>query len=166
MNGFQHIGVGIVSSIGLSTGICMAGGDIWTGMAAMPLCIVGSLIPDIDQTQSTIGKALPFLSKQISKLGHRTYTHSVLLWVVLGVLCYFKLPLWVMGLFVGVASHLLLDAMTIHGIPLYCLGTKENKWNRHFHILPKFMRCRGGSFWSHILCIMFSILPFVVMSVI
>ena len=82
------------------------------------LAIVGSVLPDIDQPRSMVGKALFVVSYPINKLfGHRKFIHSVLLWGVLAIVggLYFKPLMW-LGL--GAVSHCLLDCWNTKGVEL------------------------------------------------
>lgn len=110
----------------------------FTGMA-----MLGSLLPDIDMTTSTIGRILKPVSFILSKaIGHRTYTHDVFLNIILCVISmlYMKnnymmyLPL-VTGLWFGIFGHLLLDSFTVNGLPVLYLFNKKN-----IHILPYRLR--------------------------
>ena len=87
--------------------------------------ILGSLLPDIDHTKSLIGKTFYPLAKFIQRhYGHRTITHSLLALVVLTIIANLiqrtYCPDTPITLVFGVAytSHLVLDMVTIQGIPL------------------------------------------------
>lgn len=89
---------------------------------AVPACILGSLLPDMDHPRSYIGKRLQPLSGMIAKIfGHRGITHSLFI-IILGawfLLDYLKSPPhWVTGLALGYLSHLLADFFTPAGVPL------------------------------------------------
>jgi inner membrane protein len=84
---------------------------------------LASTLPDIDTEASTIGKALPMISKKVErKFGHRTLTHSVLFVVGLALILW---PLQMLSpglytcLLAGYASHPLLDTMTLNGVKLF-----------------------------------------------
>lgn len=83
--------------------------------------VIGSLLPDIDHPNSKINKYNP-LSSLISKfIRHRTLTHS-LLWMVIvslaGVILKFNTQA-ILGLNIGMLSHLILDMMAVSGVPLF-----------------------------------------------
>lgn len=83
--------------------------------------VVGSLLPDICHTGSTIGQKAPLLSAIISGVfGHRTFTHSFvamgLLWWLLDWLPIDPAIVW--GILAGFASHLILDAATKNGVQI------------------------------------------------
>lgn len=84
--------------------------------------IIGSVFPDIDHPSSLIGRLLFPVSVLINKLfGHRTITHSLLGFILIGSGAYAAVgsisPLW-LGFVLGYISHLLADMMTIQGCPL------------------------------------------------
>lgn len=82
-----------------------------------------SILADVDTAASTIGKALPFLSKRIERrFGHRTLTHSALFVVALSII---TLPLFALSselytcFLIGYASHPFIDSMTVTGVKLF-----------------------------------------------
>lgn len=91
------------------------------GPLFLGVCVMGALLPDICHTGSKIGRKLPFLSHLIKLLfGHRTITHSLLFMILLSsALTFLAVPSWIrIGLLIGIASHLVLDAATARGIAL------------------------------------------------
>lgn len=94
---------------------------------------VGSLAPDIDHPTSKVGRK--FVLKPISKFinktfGHRTITHSVIISILMTVLLLsfvesfngiLQYIYWysALGFCIGYFSHLLLDAFTVDGIPVF-----------------------------------------------
>lgn len=93
-------------------------------LATLALAGVGALLPDLDHPRSTLGRMLPGSGVLRWTVGHRTATHSVLALVLLWWLT-LRLPGPVhLGLSVGFASHLLLDAVS-GGVPLlWPLGSR------------------------------------------
>lgn len=86
--------------------------------AGIPLMVAGSLLPDLDQPRSIIGKVLFFISAPLNKLvGHRKIVHSALLWLPLAVigLIYWKPLGW---LALGSLSHCFLDCWNTTGVEL------------------------------------------------
>jgi membrane-bound metal-dependent hydrolase YbcI (DUF457 family) len=82
----------------------------------------GSLLPDVDTTQSGLGKFVKPISRFLErKFGHRTITHS-LVGMAIVALCAFPIaqtmPAVFFYLLLGYGSHLLLDTMNIIGVPL------------------------------------------------
>ncbi len=126
---------------------------------------IGGLAPDIDNTSSTMGKWLPFISHEINHhFGHRTIMHSLIglgIWTALGYgaqqLAVHLLAgrlgsqqynfingsetLW-LALVLGYILHLFGDSLTEEGIPIF--------WPNEFHLgIPpiKALRFRAGS-WA------------------
>lgn len=159
MLGKQHMIFGFTSGLTAGCYLCEVGslpfGYVF-GFAA--LSAVGSLLPDIDTPESLLGRKIKPISKPLNNtIGHRTYTHSVALWTILTIVAYLKLtPIW-WSLFIGAIGHLLLDALTLNGVPLFIIGTKKDSKLRHIHLMPKFLRCRTGSFWSYTLTFLLSV---------
>lgn len=92
---------------------------------------IGGLLPDIDHPTSKVGLKVPPISKTINALfGHRGFTHTLLAlllftYFLIFIGCLFPIsirgylmPLF-MGMSIGYGSHLLLDMLTISGIPLF-----------------------------------------------
>ncbi|BAP58521.1 metal-dependent hydrolase [Candidatus Tachikawaea gelatinosa] len=84
------------------------------------------LLPDIDHTQSFIGKKLKFLSKSISRIfGHRGFTHSLFCLLNIFILQKIITNLSIIpydigqGFFLGYLSHILADSFTPHGVKLF-----------------------------------------------
>lgn len=93
----------------------------------------GSIMPDIDKPTSKIGRKLfikPISSYIHKKYGHRTITHSAILSLIflsllIGSSYMFReVPFYfysnfTIGFSVGYVSHLILDSLTVEGIPLF-----------------------------------------------
>jgi inner membrane protein len=134
MNGPAHIVLG--------AGAAFAANYAWHVIPDQPLvmvlcygaAIVGALLPDIDQNNSTIrhktGTArgqgpLGWVGGIFAAVfgGHRGFTHTGLCLGLVGWLLWRYVPAWwhpiaMMGL-VGYASHLVADMLTEGGIPLF-----------------------------------------------
>lgn len=114
---------------------------------------VGSIIPDIDHPNSYISKKMKLTSKITTSLcDHRGFIHSPLAWLLFTILTlyltiflngimrilYFHLS---MGLSIGYLSHLILDSLTIGGIPMLYPISKDKihiakfKTNKHEFIV-------------------------------
>ena len=80
-----------------------------------------SIFPDIDERKSKIGKKYKFASRIINILfGHRGFFHSIYIPLILYFIFYSISVEIGIAVLVGYFSHLLMDAMTRHGIrPLY-----------------------------------------------
>lgn len=107
--------------------------------------VIGSLLPDIDHQDSTIGKKFKPVSFVINKgFGHRGLMHAPAIYILLFMLnsllidafvsnLYVKVMLmsFIIGILLGSLNHLLLDIITIAGIPLLYPFSKKKT-----HILP------------------------------
>ncbi|BBP46908.1 hydrolase [Thiosulfatimonas sediminis] len=90
----------------------------------LPLVMLGSLMPDLDAHRSALKRSLfsRCLWSPLTLLGHRTWSHSLL---ILGLLflplqnltdsAYFAL----LAFNIGYASHILGDWLTHRGVPLF-----------------------------------------------
>jgi len=117
--GKTHLAAGIAvgAAVCLKADLALAPGLICLAGAGL-----GSLIPDIDQRNSTISKAAKPVGAVVNTvIGHRTLLHDPVLYIALGALCSVMKPEWliyVMPILLGVASHLLLDSLNPSGIPV------------------------------------------------
>lgn len=95
----------------------------------------GGLIPDIDHPNSKISKKLKPISKIVNLIfSHRGLFHTPILYIIIWGLLTFQIANPYYGfllnaIFIGIASHLILDALNPTGIPLFF--PLENK-RRHF----------------------------------
>ena len=114
-----HVAFGLLTVTGAFS---LASVSLHRDLSAVGLTILGSLLPDLDSPQSTLGRLLPFISTRIErKWGHRTVTHCLLALAALSVLA---LPLALYhlagyaALLIGFTSHLLADCATKTGLAL------------------------------------------------
>jgi inner membrane protein len=120
--------------------------------------VLGSLLPDLDARESKLSNVQilgvtplkPVVSLLYKRLGHRGAMHSALALIVLSVLAGVPLGLFLspfagLGLALGYLSHILLDASTKSGVPLYWPDSDR------VHVLPKKLRFVTGSFPEDIL---------------
>ncbi len=83
--------------------------------------LVASFIPDLDHTNSKIGRKFKTTSFFLNKIfSHRGFFHSILLPLIMYFIFAFILERKDMALaiFAGISSHLLLDMLTVDGISL------------------------------------------------
>lgn len=85
------------------------------------ISVLFSIFPDIDERKSKIGKKYKFASRTINFLfGHRGFFHSIYIPLILYAVFYSTNAEIGIAILAGYFSHLLMDAMTKHGIrPLY-----------------------------------------------
>jgi inner membrane protein len=116
------------------TGISLSFWDIniFSNSLYLSFCIFSSLLPDIDHTKSMIGKVFYPIAKYLDvKFGHRTITHSITILIPLFIFfCFFELNIinpyfdrngidFSLIFLFAFLSHLILDMLTIQGIPLF-----------------------------------------------
>jgi len=85
------------------------------------LCMLVSLLPDVDTHSSLVGRALPFISIPLEqRYGHRQIMHSLLaLLVCAGLMALLFPDAWLL-LSAAYATHLILDMLIgFIGIPLF-----------------------------------------------
>ncbi len=128
MRGFNHIAGGLAF-----TGIFASFADVnlFEKPQYVGACVFFSLLPDIDHTRSTIGKAFYPIAKMVDrKYGHRTVTHCFLFFVGVVALVGLLERLLTSGrTLTGIAalalgSHLLFDMCTRQGVPLFLPFTR------------------------------------------
>ena len=109
--------------------------NIPTAMAAIVGNIIGATLPDIDQATNRLWDFLPggdYVGRVLRKvfMGHRTLTHSLLGVFLVYKMLEFLLPRLLnpdyvnsgvvfVAMMVGYVSHLLGDAVTKEGLPLF-----------------------------------------------
>ena len=123
MSGVNHVAGGVVF-----TGIYLSLGNIniFSSPSFLFFTAFFALLPDIDHTSSIIGKPFYPISKYLDrKFGHRTITHSLIVYIALiMVVKIFELIITggntITHIFIwAYASHLILDMLTVKGIPLF-----------------------------------------------
>jgi inner membrane protein len=92
----------------------------------LSLAILFSLLPDIDETKSIIGKKTkPISTLTKSIFSHRGLFHSLLFIIPIYLTLSIFSELIALAFLIGTSSHIILDAFTIQGItPLYPLKTR------------------------------------------
>ena len=100
----------------------------------------------------------------VEKLGHRTYTHDIVLWSLISVFILMRYPM-LSGVVFGYMGHLFLDSFTNTGIPwLYFFHRKKAREldrrhiysNRTFgegyiHLTPKGLRVKSSSIGAKVI---------------
>lgn len=130
MVGKTHLAVGFATGIG----VCIAGNlPPLAGAIVIAECGLGSLLPDIDQRNSTISKKVKPVGVVANAVaGHRTIFHNPLFYLILGLLAWKMSPAYmphVISLLIGVATHLFMDALNPSGIPV--VGFRLHLCNIH-----------------------------------
>jgi inner membrane protein len=119
----NHIAGGLVFT---GTMLSFYNVNIFSNPYFMGVCVVASLLPDIDTPKTLPGKALfPFAVYLNRRFGHRTITHSIVfLFFIILLLVFFSRIFninhnYTRIVIFAIISHLILDMLTIQGIPLF-----------------------------------------------
>ena len=115
-------------------------------MTAVGLAGIASLLPDLDHPKSKASN-LNIITRMISAVvrsvtTHRGLTHWILTCLAFTGIVYLVWPFLAIWFFIGYASHLLLDMMTISGIKVLKPFSSQT-----CYLLPKFLRFRTGA-WA------------------
>ncbi len=86
--------------------------------------VIGSLLPDIEESNSVVGRQVPLLSEWLNKkIGHRTYTHNILFYLAIFVFAYYQsltsshfIYVFLIGFSLGSILHTLEDCLTNSGV--------------------------------------------------
>lgn len=115
-----------------------------------------SLVPDIEEPNSYIGRKLPFISiplKHIFRVKHRGVTHSVVVPAlifgvvlsIIGLKSESNIYLLVVGALIGWVSHIILDFFSDGGVELF--------WpisNSRFRLLPYVLQVKTGGIFEYL----------------
>lgn len=105
----------IVSSLVITTPLLVFTGNFIP--AAVTGVIVGSILPDIDEPKSFIGRRTRGISDLINwSFGHRGITHSLLAFIIILILCLTFRTFFSFGLAIGYFLHLIEDSFSVSGI--------------------------------------------------
>lgn len=168
MLGREHVAFGLASSavVALATynpeSPIFAYPVIVTGFATL-----GSLVPDIDSPETTIGKyTLPISTIINNVFGHRTITHDISIMVPLFIASLLVGNPIFFGIMFGIISHFFLDGFTKQGLCLSYFYTKfvmkkdPERFNR-ICFLPYSLRMTSGGVMSMVttytLCVAFTV---------
>lgn len=136
--GHTHILVGMASGLGVATYLHARPLEslVLAGLAG-----AAALLPDIDHPKSDIRQKLGLLGTfTFGWMSHRGITHTWFLWALLSALALLFLPAPIaLALIAGYASHLVLDMMTVSGLPVFW-PLSDGK----FYVLPRPARFRTG----------------------
>ena len=99
------------------------------------LLMLGSIFPDVDNTNSILGKYLPDFSNYLNnKFGHRGMLHSILIPLTILAVSFAvesSINKKVLSFCIGILSHLLLDLFSSSGLKiLYPLEKKFSFFER------------------------------------
>lgn len=115
--------------------------------------ILGSILPDLDEPQSLIGRKLGIIAYILRFLGleHRTLSHSILfslIFLIPAILFPYPFNSVLLGIGVGIILHCIGDMLTKSGLKYFLYP-----YQVELHLLPKELRFRTGSITEEILII-------------
>ena len=112
------------------------------------ISLLATYIPDIDSSNSKLGRKIIFRPLQFF-LKHRGFFHSFTFLFLATFIFLIIIPKIALGFFVGYASHLFADSLTISGITPFFPWKKKISW-----------KIRTGSWIENILFFVFLIIDF------
>jgi len=127
--------------------------------------IFGSILPDIDESESYIGKRFYAFSIVISSiLKHRTFTHYLLLPVIIFFMSFFivnpYMKIFIYGLSLGIVMHDIGDMLTKGGINGFFFPFFPNT---KIAILPKQLRFYTNSITEYIVIVFLVLINFLIL---
>lgn len=169
MKGASHFIIGLGAAVVVHR-IYAPFGDGWQALAlAGVAATVGALLPDVDSDESIIRRSTGTARSNgcIGKLaalgisaitgGHRVGTHTAVAWLVISAIAWLAgrasgLTPVAIAFSVGYLSHLLADALTVEGVPLFWPLAK-----RRVCLLPSFIAIRTGTFAEYAFMVAFGV---------
>ena len=168
MLGRNHLAFGITSALAASVILNNAGIELdYTTVGIITASsALGSLLPDIDDANSLIGRVFVHIASFINRVfGHRTITHDLMLFLPLFIASIFVRNAIFFGIMFGYMGHLFLDLMTKQGICFNYLKHRKaykNGWGEfgvgYIHLLPEKLRFKSESFMAKFVSTMFCVL--------
>lgn len=142
MRYYTHITTSLAATVAVSSQT-----DMNLSAGLLVGVIIGSLLPDIDEPKSKIGRKAPGISHATKLVfGHRGFTHTLIATVLVGWLLFYfttSVPFGIaQGITIGYLFHILGDSFSKSGVPLFMPFTKK-----HFGI-PLY---RTGSIIEHLI---------------
>lgn len=131
----------------------------------LSLVVFGSILPDIDEPRSFIGRKFPLVSHIVGfSFTHRGFTHFFLFPILFFLSGFILFPyhnviaIYCFAIGFGVFIHQIGDMLTVSGIPYYFFPISSIK----AVLLPKMFRFKTGGIIEKIIFI-FILLPLVVL---
>jgi len=134
-------------------------GILWaaiTGAGYLPALAsaLGSLLPDLDQPQSSIGRLFFFISNPLNlRFGHRGLIHSFILYLPILICGYvLKQPI-ILWLALGAISHILIDCYNTSGVKAFLPFSDKT-----VVLFKRDWRINVGSVQELVVCVIFLVL--------
>lgn len=144
--------IAMVSMIALEKFYFKANIDQLSFLLYYAFVIFGSILPDIDEPESYIGRRLPVFSNLLSIfVKHRGITHFLCVPLFVFVIAHFTedsyMKISLIGLSIGIFAHTLGDMLTKGGIPGFFFPFFPTK---RAVLLPRFLRFYTNSIAEHL----------------
>ena len=122
---YTHLAFGLLTAL-----LCLSFFEIHYKVLFILIILLFSILPDIDEKKSKIGKKNKLLSGIINFIfGHRGLIHSIYIPLILFIIFYNLNKEIGSAILLGYFSHLFMDALTKTGIrPLYPIINKKINW--------------------------------------
>ncbi|MFC3040710.1 metal-dependent hydrolase [Virgibacillus xinjiangensis] len=116
----------LITSLATGTGVTIVSAVPFTFGYVIGI-MIGSLLPDIDEPQSFIGRRSFGVASVIKRTyGHRGITHSLFAWLIFSIVsCLIAPNFFGIGLSLGYLFHIIGDLFSVSGVPLYKPFTDE-----------------------------------------
>lgn len=115
MDGKTHLVAGALAGIGIVSLENKLGiGNNLDKILLVAGCAIGALLPDADHPEAPVGRVIPLWIF----FKHRTYTHSLIFMIAVALIgIILKLNIFlVIGILIGILTHLVLDSTTYAGV--------------------------------------------------
>lgn len=115
MDGKTHLVAGALAGIGIVSLENKLGiGNNLDKILLVVGCAIGALLPDADHPEAPVGRVIPLWIF----FKHRTYTHSLVFMIAVALIgIILKLNIFlVIGILIGILTHLVLDSTTYTGV--------------------------------------------------
>ena len=139
----SHMAFGLLGGLGV---MALVHNQV-NSIILLPLVVFGSILPDIDEPRSFIGRKFPIISHIVSlSFTHRGFTHFFIFPFLIALLGLALLPYYktyaliCLALSLGILLHQIGDMLTISGIPYYFFPLSSKK----AVLLPRFLRFKTG----------------------
>lgn len=115
--------------------------------------MLGSLLPDIDEPNSFIGRRTKIISSPLNSIfGHRTIAHNLIIYFIMLLYAIYSKNMIIIGVSFGAIIHIFCDAITNSGVRGGMYPILDN-----FTLLPKELRFDTNGFVENIIFLVTSI---------
>ena len=116
MMGKTHLAFGLLFAIVSFIFLPIAGYEISNTFLFFAVVLFCSLLSDIDEPESKLGRKFPPSILIKLTLGHRGFFHTIWVGLILSILFYYFGLIYSIAALIGYCSHLIGDSLTISGV--------------------------------------------------